>query len=126
MIEYIQQFEKSLSPVFCQNIIDLFENEPEQNKHLGITYNGLNTDFKNVLEYNITIRDKNENWLKVEKHLFEELQSKLLLYMKNLDNNYEDNFFKNKDLIMTDELFIVAKYLKNVGEFKYHNDSATN
>ena len=124
MIEYIQEFEKSLSPEFCQNVIELFENEP--NKHPGETQGGVKPEIKNVLEYNITLHNKNEKWLTIEKHLFEELQSKLLAYMKNLDNNYEDMYFKKNDLIMIDRVFMIARYEKNIGEFKYHNDAGCN
>ena len=76
MHNYIQEFKNSLTPDFCEKVITLFENEP--NTQPGSTISGVNKTVKNTTDYSLDIRkETNENWLDIEKVLFNELCEKL-------------------------------------------------
>ena len=126
MNNYIQEFKNSLSPDFCQRVIELFESEPVKQSSVVGTQRKFDINIKNSMEYLIPLDgEKNESWINIEEQLVKELQSKLLLYIKNLEvTNY--NHFKPLSLL-TDYFrgFNIVRYIEKCGHYAYHHDQVT-
>ena len=99
--------------LLCNNVTLPLESPPEGGD--------LNRQRCNKLSHN--------DWTKIEKFLYKELQGKLKKYIDRLtkksyqpenNNNYKFHFFDNNDL--TTENFMVQKYVKKEGKYVYHND----
>jgi hypothetical protein len=118
---YIQEYNNSLSFEICQNVINKFENE--KLKTPGRTINGININIKNTMDYTLDIRtETDEQWLNIEKILYDELQSKIQEYVKIVNITYNYELFK-PNTIITDNGFLIQKYKKNEGKYEYHVDS---
>ena len=135
MTDHIKEYKNSLSPEFCQHLIDLFENEPGKKKSLtrkDYNQNGyFRKDVKNSMQYNIILStEKNDNWLKIEKHLHEELQKKLSLYITELktSNKYVGfgSFIDNNLLTVEGFGFTFLRYIQNDGYYNIHQDGDVN
>ena len=132
MNSFIREYKNSLSTELCHEIIQLFENEDENNKHAGCTVSGVDTNIKHTLDYCIydrkTMNCKNDLWMNIDNLLYSELQNKLSLYITELNNEFlsnpdisYNNFFKQT--FLTDTGFMIQKYTKNVGKYVYHTDN---
>lgn len=122
MHNYIQEFKNSLTLEFCEMVIKLYENEP--NTKDGVTLGGLNKNIKDTTDYILNVNtEKNENWLNIENILFNELNEKIQLYVKNVNVSYNYEYFKTNDII-TDNGFLIQKYNKGKGKYVYHVDSS--
>jgi hypothetical protein len=128
MNDYIKEYKNSLSPEFCNHIIDVFKNEP--NKHKGVVDDHVFLPHaKDTNEYRIRLgKEKADHWVQIEKHLFEELQSKLLLYMKHLRSTIVSyNYFKNIKVLTDDGFdFNIQEYTEKEGKYVYHHDGLIN
>ena len=124
MNNYIQEYKNSLSPEFCQHVIDLFESEPNKKPGIYGTERKIDISKKKTMDYMLLYTDKNENWLKVEEQLFTEIQSKLLQYIKHLEVTTSYNNFSNRHIdMLTDQGFLISRYIEKDGKFTYHTDN---
>jgi len=122
MNDYIKEYKNSLTPEFCKHVIDVFENETKI--YEGKVSGGVVIPhIKKTMDYHIHwSKEKDDNWLQIEKKLFEELQPKLLLYIKNLDaSRLPNNMFEIINTL-TDKGFLVHRYIAKNGKYMYHHD----
>jgi hypothetical protein len=127
MKEFIYENKNSLSPEFCNNVINLFNNTKE-NHYLGRCGAGrikLNTKVTTDLEItnctNPTIPLHLE-WSEVKATLIKELEKNLSQYYFNLDPEKKIFNFDVIHKIKSYSSFLIHKYDKNKGKFTYHND----
>ena len=122
MIKYIYQ-SKSLPSILCNDIIHLFEQDNERYK--GLTIGGLNTDTKDTMD--LVISDR-EHWREINEILKIELDKHIKKYsiQMNAEFNINYNYDLSYDIVDTEVFinygFMVQKYDKNKGKYKYHND----
>ena len=119
MNNYIQEYKNSLSSEFCQNVIELFENNPD--KKPGRVVSGVYPDIKHTTDLSFNNNFIDDKWLKIEEHLHKELQTKLLVYIQHLETSSCYNYFKHISLL-TDKGFICQRYIKNEGFYTFHQD----
>lgn len=117
-MDFIYINENSIPLDLCNEIINIFENEP--NKYKGVTRSGQNDNIKKTLDYSININiDASSVWYKISMFLYEELSKNLKLFNENLNKKYGRTFLNNN---MFDTCFLMQKYDKNEGKFVYHDD----
>jgi len=113
----------SLSKDLCSEIIQLFEKDDY--KYSGISMGGYNIDIKQTTDLNITTRaNEDKRWEIIHNVLLKELKHNITKYIQNFQdhiNNDEYHLFKNNNLGITN--IQIQYYEKNVGMFKYHDDS---
>ena len=109
----------SLSDDTCDDIIKLFESDP--NVHEGITLIGLDRSYKRTNDLRIDITDPRHK--KYDEILYNELHENLNKYLSTLqEKNIMAANFKN----VSDQGFQIQKYIKNDGFYKYHVDQTYN
>jgi hypothetical protein len=134
MNKYIYYNDNSISKELCNEIIHLYELEPNTETHVGRIFSGIDITVKNSIDFTIP---NNEKWNNVYKFLRIELLENLKKYLLQL-NNKLNNVYKNeilsKDLLACEnydyfnlsdlhfEGFIIKKYLQKEGKYIYHND----
>lgn len=126
--KFIYQNPISISPELCKTIIEYFENE--ENRHQGVTSDGLNVNVKNTTDFPIPPESffcgENENkWSNICKTLNEQLQENVNSYMKELKNNpsfLSDNFRLINAKYLTEDTYQIQKYIKGEGKYIHHND----
>jgi hypothetical protein len=139
MNNYIYTNANSLSPEMCNLIIENFENESE--KYEGVTASGLNKTIKDTMDFNIpenNINEKNykyKNWPKIHKLLESELNRNVKIYISQItnfiNNGHKIENSKNKyqcfvNGYLTNDNFMIQRYLKNEGRYIYHDDFDVN
>jgi len=123
MNNYIKEYKNSLSPEFCKHVIDVFENEPNKSEGVVSNSSAVKPNIKNTSNYYIHAnKEKDYNWLQIEKHLFEELQSKLLVYIKHLEDSSIAYTYFSDIKILTSTDFGIQRYLAKDGKYEYHQD----
>lgn len=109
----------SLSDDTCDDIIKLFDSDP--NVHEGITLTGLDRNYKRTNDLRIDITDARHK--KYDEILYNELHENLSKYLSTLqEKNIMAANFKN----ISDHGFQIQKYKKNDGFYKYHVDQSYN
>lgn len=128
MEEFIYKNNCSLDKNFCENAIKLFE-ESTDSQFLGSLGNSktgeakYKPNIKNTTD--ISIHNdlcENSQWFKIHKILKEELIKNMNEYYKKIDPN--NDIFK-LDLLhinLSFSGFLMSRYTKNKGIFKFHND----
>ena len=89
----------------------------KKKKYKGVTAKGFDVDFKNTTDFNIN-KDDN-NWKKYDDILYSALNKYLEIYFQDI-LKINNNFGFGKEL--DDKGFLIQKYIKNTGYFKYHDD----
>lgn len=131
--KFIYEKPNSISPELCKTIIQYFEKE--ENKHQGVTSDGLNTRVKNTTDFAIPPEsffcEENENedniskWSNICKILNEQLQENINSYLRELKNNpnfLSDGFRLLNAQYLTEDTYQIQKYVKGDGKYVYHND----
>lgn len=120
MDKYIYIDEHSLSEEICNKIIKIFHEEND-NKRLGISQKGYDTNIKNSVDFELTESFRFTNIMKL---LLNELHEAMNQYEIQIDKNSNYNHFKNRLLKTT--AFQLQHYTKNEGKFVYHSDNNIN
>ena len=120
MDKYIYIDEHSLSEEICNKIIKIFHEEND-NKRLGISQKGYDTNIKNSVDFELTESFRFTNIMKL---LLNELHEAMNQYEIQIDKNSNYNHFKNRLLKTT--AFQSQHYTKNEGKFVYHSDNNIN
>lgn len=139
MNEYIYTNKNSLSSEICKLIIDNFEKE--KYKYEGITAGGLKKEIKDTTDLNIPQNNNNDDnyvyksWPKIFKLLEKELNMNIKIYVSQLDKLINENhkvensnnlFYTFNTSFLTNEGFMIQKYVKNKGRYIYHDDFQVN
>ena len=120
---------QSLPEELCDEIIYSFLNEKRYEGICG--GNKLQINIKYTYDFLIPPQpDENSIWYRINKVLSNELEKHLYLYIKTIENNpifsSENNFGIQYKLFdknyFTENTFMIQKYIKKIGGFKYHND----
>ena len=114
-MELIKVYDNTIHIDTCNEIIELFENEKK--KYKGVTAKGFNVDFKNTTDFSVNKHDN--NWKKYDDILYSALNKYLEIYFQDI-LKINNNFGFGKEL--DDKGFLIQKYIKNTGYFKYHDD----
>jgi len=121
---FLYEDSTSLDISLCNRIIELYENE--ENKYEGVTRGGLNKSVKDTTDFVIPYdASSNTDWLNISDILYNELNKNLHKYIVKIRqylNNEKYILFDAKCL--TENLFMIQKYIKNRGHYIYHNDSS--
>jgi len=121
---FLYEDSTSLDISLCNLIIELYENE--ENKYEGVTRGGLNKSVKDTTDFIIPYdASSNTNWLNINDILYNELNKNLHKYIVKIRqylNNEKYILFDAKCL--TENLFMIQKYIKNRGHYIYHNDTS--
>jgi len=120
-MELIKVFDDVLEDSMCQSIIEVFDNNPVYHKS-GITSNGYNPDIKLTTDVNISDLTNTHIWKSIDDSLNYALNKHIHMYfeyMNSLNNHYK--IFED----LQDTGFLMQKYNKNNGHFKYHHDFST-
>lgn len=114
----------SLSNELCSEIIELFETDNDF-KYQGTSMVGYNPNVKNTTDLNITTTASvDKRWEKIHNVLLKELRHNINLYIENFQQQVNSpgyRLFKGENLGITN--MQVQHYKKNIGMFKYHDDS---
>jgi Rps23 Pro-64 3,4-dihydroxylase Tpa1-like proline 4-hydroxylase len=121
---FLYEDSTSLDISLCNRIIELYENE--ENKYEGVTRGGLNKSVKDTTDFVIPYdASSNMDWLNINDILYNELNKNLHKYIVKIRqylNNETYILFDAKCL--TENLFMIQKYIKNRGHYIYHNDAS--
>jgi len=121
---FIYEDNTSLDISLCNFIIELYENE--EGKYEGVTRGGLNKLVKDTTDFIIPYdASSNTHWLNINDILYSELNKNLNKYIVKIRqylNNEKYVLFNAKCL--TENLFMIQKYNKNIGHYIYHNDAS--
>lgn len=128
MEKYIYTKKNSIPKELCDDIINYYNSET---RYPGISLVGYNPNIKNTTDFIIPLNDT--KWEGIINLLHTELDKNLKKYFENItnnissySNNYENNFgikysnFNNSYFFQN--VFMIQKYYKNIGNYKYHND----
>lgn len=122
MDPFIVEYKNTLTPEFCDEIIQTYE--VEQDKHAGMTSSGLNLDIKHTVDYKISLNPNSDLWKDIDIKLYRILQEYLQNYVTSLKTLFfptsEYKFFVNN--ILSENGYQIQRYRKNIGKFTYHND----
>jgi hypothetical protein len=114
----------SLSNELCSEIIELFEAD-NNFKYQGTSMVGYNPNVKNTTDLNITrTAFVDKRWEKIHNVLLKELRHNINLYIEKFQEQINSpgyRLFKGENLGITN--MQVQHYKKNIGMFKYHDDS---
>lgn len=121
---YIYVRNNSLPKPFCNEVIDFFE----KNKHMhkdGLTIGGINKNVKDTSDIFINMGAKKnypENMMNIIKLIQDEIRYNLTEYYKCINNVYKNEDEKIIKNPLSTEGFLIQKYEKGIGNYKYHND----
>lgn len=120
-MNYIVEYQNSLTPEFCEIIISKFQKSKIKPGH---TLGGYTPSVKNTLDYPVlydNIEWKNENEI-----LYQALSEGLNKYLKQVQTiTYPDGStvnLNNLNMLTDDSMFNIQVYNKNIGKYTYHND----
>lgn len=118
-MDFIHIEQNSLDKETCAKIIKLFEQD--QNKYQGVTSSGYDPKKKNTMDLSIYFKiNRESNWYEINTLLVNKMQTHIESYMSKIKN------ILNSSNVMFTELydceFLIQKYDKNQGIFRYHND----
>jgi len=129
MDNYIYINNNSLSPLLCNKIIDLFDDE--KNKRIGETFGGVNENVKDTIDFTIPNNSNKENkWSKIAKCLNYEIMINVKQYVNKINKSIHNNESgENYTLFggnpITYSTLQIQKYSKNKGKYTYHDDEDT-
>ena len=109
--KFIYIDDNNLDRKICNIIINRFE--LDDRKKQGETIIGLEIDIKNSIDLDIS---KIIEWKDIDEILFKKLNNSLNIYLKILYSNYGVCFN------LKDTGYVVKKYKKNEGYYKWHWD----
>jgi hypothetical protein len=112
--------EKSLTPEFCNKIMDLYNVEK---KYIpGCTYGGVDKDIKDTNDYCIPSDiEQTSEWYDITEKLSEEMNKHLSIYIKRIKDTYNTHLLDAE--YIADTGFMVQKYEKQKGKYIHHIDS---
>jgi rubrerythrin len=85
-MNFIFENNYSICDELCKEIIEMYENEEE--KHKGLTLQGVNINVKDTFDFNIPhSNDTNSKWSKIENFLYKELKNNLSKYIDQITWN---------------------------------------
>lgn len=123
MEDFLYVNNNSLSKQLCKLIIINYESE--EKKRVGCTSHGVDVNHKFTTDFDIP--NSGEKWEKVYKVLSDELDRNVKKYIFSLNNKIQESvkeekfqFFVNRVLI--NRGFMMQRYIKELGDFKYHDD----
>lgn len=127
MEKYIYLNHHSLSKEICEEIILLYESDLK-NKYEGTTGGGTNKEVKHTQDLVIP---NDEIWSNIHNFLNRELKENVDNYMNGLN---ETNMMSSSGekyiafpMLQTQVYgYQIQRYIKGVGQYIYHNDSAIN
>lgn len=117
---YIYVNKNSISTELCNDIITRFDND--DNKCIGKTRLGVDTDYKNTTDLYLNRDDK--QWDRLNILLSKELDYNIDAYKKHMNNIFKCNF----DFLSDKHSYScmqIQKYKKNEGVYKIHHDFVT-
>lgn len=114
--DFVSQNKYSIPNTLCQDIIEMFEDEPEKQKD-------------NIKSFSIPhSEDPDSKWFKVENFLLKELHSNLKSYVQNMNKPYQTEFNNGTDGSVFGKNsklqagnFIIQKHFKNTGKSTHQN-----
>ena len=114
---FIMELNNHLDKDICNEII--MEFEQNSNKYPGVTGGGLNKKIKDTTDLNMRNIDN-----KYDEIFFKSLNDGLHKYNERLITNFDNSFFEfNK---ITDYGYQIQKYIKNEGFYNWHHDFSLN
>ncbi len=131
---YVYVNKLSISKELCDDIILMFENETN-GKYEGVTGGGLIKKVKKTIDFSIPMNIQNSSketyfkWEKIKNFLDDELNRNSKIYINKLikllniekkEINSVYYIFSTK--FITNNSFQIQKYIKNEGNFTYHDD----
>lgn len=134
MENYLYENKNSLSLELCNHIIYKFELE---NKNEGVTTSGLNKNVKDTDDFTLPCPNTDgwEKWSRINNFLQKEIEINVKEYLNILTNNVEKkNKIENSTAkfniltsnFLSNNTFLIQRYIKNQGRYVYHNDFACN
>jgi hypothetical protein len=122
MKEFIFEIENSLSKQECEDIINIFEKNKEK-QYQGVigSYSSTSIDKDTKLTIDMSIKDV-EDFESIKILLIHKVKDGINKYIYNIDPSFNIFFFDKIFCSITYESFLIHKYIKNEGYFKYHND----
>jgi hypothetical protein len=125
---YFHINNKSISRELCNDMINLFEQEPV--KYRGITSGGLNIHVKNTTDFVLPLKTDATKWSRIREYLEKELEINVQKYINNINNGIRSVDVENSDIQYTafakkcvsTEKMMMQKYNKNEGQYIYHDD----
>jgi len=129
MDKLIYENNFSIPQILCDEIIDLYEKNQELH-YQGMTHGGIQKHIKDTRDFIIPkCSNDTEEWFKVEKFLYKELQKNFEKYKSKLNDTYEFKYENNTNLlykILDSEQhvdhFMIQKYIMGKGKYTYHHD----
>lgn len=122
MEKYIFTKPASLPNELCQQIIREFcSDDITIHKYCGVTMSGLATTTKDTTDLHINRLHSIPFWKNVMTLLIAEIESNLLLYLRNLDVTWPKTIIDK----LTMETFQMQKYSANRGKYINHHDYAS-
>lgn len=127
MEKYIYLNHHSLSKEICEEIILLYESDLK-NKYEGTTGGGTNKEVKHTQDLVIP---NDEIWSNIHNFLNRELKENVDNYMNGLNETNMISSTGEKYIafpILQTQVYgyQIQRYIKGVGQYIYHNDSAIN
>jgi hypothetical protein len=113
--EYIYIKYNSLSSEICDDLIRLFETDLSYMVVPGVTANNSVSDIKQTLDLKIQ-REHNP----YDDDIFKELNLNINYYFNSIITRYRMNIIGLSNL--NDSGFQIQKYIRETGQYKYHND----
>lgn len=113
-MDYIYQKENSLDKELCDKIIDIFENS--QKKYDGVTNSGIFKHIKNTTDLHFNF--EKELFKDIDAKIYSELNKNLYAYIDKINEKCRTIQYES----FTDSGFNIQKYIKNEGQYIYHND----
>jgi len=113
--EYIYIKYSSLSSVICDELIRLFENDLSYMIVPGETGNTTVSNIKKTLD--LKLQKENNPY---DDDIFKELNTNINYYFSSIIKRYGINIIGLSHL--NDSGFQIQKYIRENGEYKYHND----
>lgn len=104
----------------CDDIIKLYH---EEKSVYGIVSLGYTPSIK--LTYDFTIPDNSPKWNNIKNLLIYELQKHLKKYLNNIQSlikTEDNNFSLLENTYIYESTYMIQRYIKNNGYFKYHID----
>lgn len=123
-MNFIFENNNSICIDLCDEIIDLFERNP--NKRHGYTLGGVNKKVKDTTD--LVIEKNDDDWSEIYNFLESELTVNLQKYLENINRSYKNINDKSNsyELLSNNKIeispFMVQRYKKNEGKYMYHND----
>ena len=129
MENYIYENNYSIPDILCDEIIYKYEQNTDFH-YQGVTHGGIQRNIKNTRDFIIPkCLNETDEWYKIEKFLYKELQKNFEKYKKLLNNNdnykpqnNSNNLYKMLDAEQHIENFMIQKYNKEIGKYSYHHD----